>query len=155
MPFLWREAMRVGHAAIDADHQQLIDTMNRFEDAAGNPASLSVLGELLFDLVRFTDDHFGREESVQRSLRYPFANGHAQDHRQIARQARSLLDQWTSAPDAEKASLTPGILAFLNSWMVDHVLGKDMRMRPYLQRAATRPAPALPLGTFDLCSVAV
>ncbi len=132
MPIQWREAMRIGHPAIDADHQRLIEILNLFEESVANGSKPQVMGDILTGLLRYTEHHFEREEKVQKQVRYPFHDGHVQAHRELLKQVTAYRVRWDTQDDVGKVAMTGELAAFLKGWLVNHILEQDLRMKPFV-----------------------
>ena len=65
----WSEAMSVGVARLDRDHQILVGLINRIDEAGEDESTRNrVLPEVLAILIAYTVFHFEREEKVMRRL---------------------------------------------------------------------------------------
>ncbi|MBB4287552.1 bacteriohemerythrin [Roseospira goensis] len=131
----WTPAMSVGVEALDEDHRRLIALLNQLDAVArGEPADLTA-GEIVHELVRYTEYHFAREERLMRLSRYPDTAHHVAIHRDIRRRMVSFEQKFLSAPP--DAPHVEPLLAFLSEWLRRHILGEDMQYRPYMTGEAT------------------
>lgn len=133
MPIVWRDAMSVGNDTIDDDHRGLIDLINRVEAALQTESEQKVLTEVLDQLVRYTHEHFEREERLMRTVRYGGYVLHRQAHRElIVRLGRIRAEIEASKAADAGAERSGAVVALLRSWLVDHIFAEDLRYRPSL-----------------------
>jgi hemerythrin len=128
----WRSAMAIDHGLIDEDHRHLIDIINRFgqhlsRGTAGIGDALDVLHALDF----YAETHFAREEHLQRLVEYPEAEMQHQEHQELIRTLGDIMTMTRSVADAETAEVVPELSRLLRHWLLDHVIKRDLRMKPY------------------------
>jgi hemerythrin-like metal-binding protein len=140
----WREEMSVGHPAIDDDHKRLIAIINDFERAAQERASIQTLHDTLLRLQDYANEHFSREEAVQRDCQFPFYAEHKREHDQLLMQvtefARIYFIKRTRPITAETIA---AMARFLHDWFADHTIRADLKMRRYVRRAYVDPVEYL------------
>jgi len=81
----WREALSVHNDAIDRDHRWLIELVDRIQSLILRHASLARLTLALDELARYTEEHFTREEAIQRAAGYPHLGEHHRAHETLKR----------------------------------------------------------------------
>ncbi len=142
MPIVWRDAMAVGAADLDADHKRLLALLNASEKAVGEQA-LEV-GARLFELVAdYAQTHFQREEVFMLSSGFSGYERHKRLHRAMTEEARQLWRGYLSAGE-DKARL-PHLVSLrdmLNRWLTEHVLGEDMQLKALTGKRARAAAPS-------------
>ena len=148
MSIQWREEMAIDHGLVDQDHQVLINIINEFTDLPKGEATLTKLRQILQELHHYTEVHFSREETLQRAVHYIFAEAHHHEHLDLIKQLRAIEDRMSAAEAGTAPSAPPHaeISAFLRDWIVGHVIGSDLRMKPYaaqLTAHSKRMAPLL------------
>ncbi len=128
----WKPRMSVGVEALDQDHRTLFDLLNQLHDVVrGTSDRVEVVG-IVNDLVRYTEYHFDCEERLMRLGRYPDYEAHERIHRDMRRRMVSFQQKFLDAPtDANVLALYD----YVSDWLVRHILGEDMRYRPYMTRA--------------------
>lgn len=128
MPFIqWDKSFSVGTTALDADHRRLLEILNRIYEAWQTDPSKVELDQLFDELLDYTDGHFNREESKLAARDYEGLPDHHAQHERLremvlAFRARHLAG---NTPDA----LTEDMAKFLKSWLMDHILGEDMKYK--------------------------
>ena len=126
----WTERWSVGVPEMDKDHRVLINLINQLTQAFRAPESNWVVGSVLNSLWDYTAYHFNREEALLRAANFPGASEHANRHVSLKSQVREWLDSYQNDPD----SVDPRELQVsLRGWLMNHVLGEDMRYRPYVE----------------------
>jgi len=131
MPILWREAMSVDGGPIDRDHQVLIAIINEFGDVASGPAAGGKLQRILLDLDTYAKRHFAREEELQRSIRYPNRDSQHREHLRLIEELSGLRAELAVVQGEELGAVHGRMSAFLNHWLIDHVIKSDLQMKPF------------------------
>jgi len=137
MPIQWREQMSVGIKSIDDDHRQLVTLVNQFEELAHQNADLngrneSLVRTLLGQLQAYTAEHFQREERIQQEANYPGIKENAEHHRALTKEMQVMVDRYTQGSSEGGKPLTAADMsAFLNSWLVNHIIKVDLKMRNF------------------------
>ncbi|NHA15328.1 bacteriohemerythrin [Thioalkalivibrio sp. XN279] len=151
MPVVWRERMRIGHELIDADHRYLLSLFNSVELSLRVPDTLRYLPVFFGQFLDYAREHFAREEQVQFKMGFPGYLEHKLEHQRIAAKLAELQDRISTELDAmpedEEAvaalqeQLRPEILELARTWVIDHILQTDGKMRPWFtpDPAAIRP----------------
>jgi len=150
MQIAWRPQMAVDHGLIDRDHWTLLQIISEFSSIEGELPGAQVLAEILQKLDRYTQVHFEREQWLQKTIRYPFAEAHEHEHRDLIRRLDAMRAKFKPEASREEiVAIHREVSALLNSWLLDHILQSDLRMRPFA--AAIRKGTT---GFADLASAA-
>jgi len=129
----WRDNMSVGVEAVDNDHKHLVDLLNQLHFLVLAGADRPSVGEVLEELMHYTEYHFDREETLMRSSDYPGLEEHQTCHRELARRLLEYKKTFDDRPESFDAT---AFYDFLSEWLVVHVLEKDMKYKPYVVREA-------------------
>lgn len=131
MGLTWAEHLSVGNAIIDSDHKNLIVVVNSVECAivTRDRTALSKSFELL---DTYMDIHFRNEERIAEAIKFPFAQNRF-EHMQLMHDMRHMKERLESNFYYWPNSLLDQYSRFLNSWMTDHIVKMDMKMKPALQ----------------------
>jgi hemerythrin-like metal-binding protein len=124
--FVWSGKYRVGIAKVDQQHKKLVTLINalaRQYTEADNP---SVLVKVLDELVSYTNYHFKAEENLMRQCGVDpeFQVGHQRAH-------AAFIQEVTRANKLARdnsQAISTRTLTFLSRWLIQHILGTDMRM---------------------------
>ncbi|MDO8608824.1 MAG: bacteriohemerythrin [Phaeospirillum sp.] len=117
----WGDAWATGHPTIDADHKVLVQYVGDLYQAMTEGRGHDVMAGILCKLVRYTEDHFAREEGIWREGRLSTLD----DHRRVHANLVSKIKQFEKDFVGGKASLTIDVMVFLREWLIDHVFRTD------------------------------
>jgi len=129
----WNDAWRVGHSAIDYDHQMLVNITNQLwdlkESSSIKPAEVK---RILDQLVDYVKRHFAREEAIFMASDYPYKDSHKAMHRDLTKVVEDIATVYERDPDLLDLD---EIMDFLRRWLMDHIAKHDMGYRSYVTRA--------------------
>jgi hemerythrin-like metal-binding protein len=130
----WRDTMSVDRGVIDEDHQHLIDIINRFGSytARGEPDVAGALG-ILNALKFYAENHFAREERLQRLVGYPEHRLQHDEHQRLMATLDEIIARAVSAPGPGPSDVPGQLGLLLRRWLLDHVIKLDLRMKPYAE----------------------
>ena len=126
---LWSDEYLVGDTQIDAQHHYLFDLINAFHDAFMANHSRKEVARLLNQLTDYAETHFQDEECVMCETGYPAAAEHHATHEGLYEQIYALHEKF------EDRALNPTYetVAFLRTWLTDHILKNDVALGKYLK----------------------
>lgn len=116
----WSDAFCIGLPEIDAQHRELIETMNALWHSIVRNETAEKQLSLIDALERYTVAHFGAEETLMRITGYDQIGPHQQSHRQFV----DIIQQKKREVGAG-TPLSLDLLHFLRDWLVDHILRAD------------------------------
>ena len=125
----WTEALSVGNEAIDDDHRHLFDLLDQLQRAT--PAGLvtqEVVG-VVDELVRYTENHFRREEEFMQRVAYPAYPAHKIEHERFVSEVHALQSRLARGAQ----TLILSIDKLLSDWLRQHVLVVDKALAEYLR----------------------
>jgi len=122
---VWRDFYAVGDPSLDAQHKQILATINELYEAMQEGKDRAALTCILDALVQYTLVHFEHEEQLMQEHGYPDVAQHATLHEKL----RERTIDWR-----RRAHLATGhdVLQFLKEWWVGHIQGVDKKYTPYL-----------------------
>jgi hemerythrin-like metal-binding protein len=123
----WSDRYEVGIAAIDGQHREMLDIVNRLLEGLHAGRELDELVETLRELVRCTEHNIATEERLMQE--HGLAAGHhADEHRRLLEAIRHF-----------DLRLDPGGLGesarFLREWLLGHIDEDD---RPFAELLRSR-----------------
>jgi hemerythrin len=120
----WREAYKIGDAAIDEQHQELF---LRAGDviAATNRESQTLSSLRLYQFMR---SHFSHEEELMYRIGYPEIKAHIEQHTALTVRLKAFLKN-ISNDNLIKAELED----FIAHWLLDHIGMVDSKLAAYLK----------------------
>lgn len=130
--FAWTDELKVGNAFIDSDHQKLIKLINELHEAMALGRGKEVLGKTLSELIRYTQEHFKREEEHMQRAAYADYAAHKQEHDKLIKEAVALQTKFNGG----NGMLSVQVSAFLRDWLVGHIMKVDKKLALALKQAA-------------------
>jgi hemerythrin-like metal-binding protein len=129
----WNDAMLTGVAEIDAQHRILVDTLIEARTKLTGSLSDPLFEQLTRDLLAYAIYHFDTEEKLMRQHNYATAApddtaAHLAQHRRFSEQVVTLR---TEAREGKPGS-RDALLAFLQNWLVNHILTSDQRLGQFI-----------------------
>lgn len=121
--FQWDESYSVKVEAIDEQHKQLFDAVQRFSEAAENEEASSEFQRLLDFLINYSRHHFAEEEKYFEAFAYEHAESHAQQHRAFI----DIVQSYRRRFEADELIVPQEVTRFLKNWLTEHVMSSDQR----------------------------
>ena len=143
MALVWKDSYRVGHEAVDEDHQQLFAIANEFCAAANTSAAQTALSRLL----DYANGHFSREEAVLYACGGKAQTNyyHHQSHEVLTSRLRQLILRFGSGPFGRRDpsgksgdQFVKDTAALLEMWIFNHVVKEDVLIKSMLGRKAEK-----------------
>ena len=142
----WQDSFTIGVSFIDADHRVVVSLLNQLYDARQEGQTRDVVGSVLNVLIEYTINHFRREERLMELADYPDLAAHKQRHDYLAGQVQLFQQQY----DAGRYAAVDELLDFLKNWLVEHIIGEDTRIWPWLGRAGLTAEEQPDIGRLRL-----
>ncbi len=120
----WNNKYSVGVEAVDHEHQELIDLINRLHDRLGAADQKREVEAFLGDLFRAISAHFALEERFMREHRYNELTPHKTDHERLLDDLRDIMDAFEQAGEVDDAALGKR----LGGWFSRHFETHDARL---------------------------
>lgn len=122
----WNDSLMTGHALVDNDHRQLINTLNELETALQNGAAKEQIGNIIAFLNKYAREHFTREEAHMIKVRCP---AHAENCRAHA-EFVAKLDGWVAKlNNGASTTLVLEVYRETSNWIRSHILKTDCQLR--------------------------
>ena len=116
----WRAQYNLGLDEIDAQHQSLLELINKAWRAIVRRSDPSVVLAVIDELERYTLAHFTAEETFMRVTGYPAFEAHKREHQAFV--ARIAEERQRAATTG---SLSLDLMHFLRDWLIDHIVVSD------------------------------
>lgn len=127
---IWnQDEYSVGVPSIDEQHLVLFQLINKIHDAVLDEADREAAGAALARLVKYTQEHFSREEQAMVSTRYPGLAQHLLRHQELMRQVNEFHARFLRG----EVALNEELLDFLCDWLVSHIQNVDRDCGAWLQ----------------------
>jgi hemerythrin len=129
--FRWSNAYSVRIPAIDEQHQELVNILNRLFIAVSKREGNKIIAGILDSLMDYTHTHFALEERLMKEANYQDFQNHRHEHKKLIEQ----LDLLTKKYMLEEKPIYFEMLSFLRNWLKEHILGCDAKYSAALQKA--------------------
>ncbi len=129
--FKWSSDYSVKIKTIDDQHQELVNILNRLFVAVSKREGDKVIAGILDALMSYTQTHFALEERLMRQAKYKDIDAHMEEHRKLLEQLDSLCKKHL----LEEKPIYFEMLAFLKTWLKEHIQGVDTKYSAALQQA--------------------
>jgi len=124
----WDDRYSVGIAAVDHEHKELIDLINRIHDEASRAQSKDTVVAFFGDLLRGVSAHFALEERFMREHGYDQLVAHKNDHEHLLDELRELMDNFEASATFDDQALAQA----LDAWFSRHFRTHDARLHKAL-----------------------
>lgn len=120
----WKEEYGVGIEAIDHEHRELIDLINRLHEELDAPDPRSTVPQFFGDLLKAISAHFALEEKLMCDRRYDALGPHKGDHERLLDDLREIMEAFEHAEDIDRVELSQR----LDAWFTHHFRTHDARL---------------------------
>ncbi len=124
----WKDEYSVGIEAIDREHKELIDRINRlhqaFDGADAHKAVPAFFGDLLIAIAA----HFALEEMFMRDLAYDGLDLHKEEHERLLDELREMMDMFEWSEEVDTLELARR----LEPWFTLHFRTRDAELHDVL-----------------------
>ncbi len=129
--FKWSPNYSVNIKAIDNQHQELVDILNRLFVAVSKREGDTAIAGILDALVSYTEKHFALEERLMRQAKYKDLEPHMEEHKKLIEQLDHLCKKFM----VDEKPIYFEMLSFLKTWLKEHIQGVDRQYSLALQEA--------------------
>jgi hemerythrin len=127
--FAWSDDLSVGSSFIDNDHRKLIGLVNQLHDAMSQGHGKDILANVLVELIKYTKEHFRREEDHMQKMQYVDRAAHKVEHDKLLDQVLDLQKKFNDG----SVMLTIQVSKFLREWLVTHIMKSDKKLADAIQ----------------------
>ncbi len=120
----WKPEYSVGIDAVDHEHQELIDLVNRIHDVIEGGRPADEVEEAFGDLFRAISSHFALEERFMREHGYDQFREHKAEHEELLDELRDIMDDYREGRAGPADRLTTAV----ERWFSDHSRIHDARL---------------------------
>ena len=125
----WTQALSVGVADIDEQHQRLFAIIDDLMNAQKEDQEPKALLKILSELVDYSDYHFRTEDNYMIENSYPLFLSHRKEHLAYIKKVGNLITDFEN--NAE--SLSEDLLDFLCGWWRTHISESDLKYARYIK----------------------
>jgi hemerythrin-like metal-binding protein len=124
----WEDRYRVGVAAVDHEHRELIELINRLYAEATAQGSRDAIANFFGDLFKAISSHFALEERLMRERGYDQLTQHKSDHERLLDELRDIMEDLESSERIDERLLADR----LDAWFSRHFESHDARLHNVL-----------------------
>lgn len=117
----WQENFSVGNELIDFQHKKIIEIINKFYNAFLNASAVTILSDILSEMIEYANYHFTEEEKIFNSKNLFLSDEHISEHNTFISASKAFVDKFQE----NDVSLSIEVMEFLRSWLYEHILVKD------------------------------
>ncbi len=118
--------MSTGNDTIDAQHQELIEMINRLHDACRQGKAKEELREMISFLQDYTVRHFSFEEGVMEQHQCPSRNANRAAHQEFLKRFTDLVQAFDQGLDT---SVLVDLKDLTSRWLTSHICGIDAKLK--------------------------
>ena len=118
---IWKPEYSVGVEAVDYEHRELIDTINRLHDQLDNRDRAATIPGFFGDLLKEISSHFALEEKIMRDRGYERLPSHKEDHERLLDDLRDIMDSFEYSEEIDSVELA----LRLDAWFSRHFRTHD------------------------------
>jgi hemerythrin len=124
----WEDHYSVGVAAVDHEHKELIELINRLYVEATARGSKDAVVNFFGDLFRAISAHFALEERLMRERVYDQLMQHKSDHERLLDELRDIMEDFEANDQFDERLLAQR----LDAWFSRHFETHDARLHNVL-----------------------
>jgi hemerythrin-like metal-binding protein len=128
----WGEDMVLGIQEIDNQHKALFSLANRLRKVV-NGGDISSIGITFMAVMNYAGKHLKDEEELLTKHKYPSIENHKKMHVKILEDVTSLHEQYKTASDTEKTTISRNFCDFLENWLITHIGQEDRQHCTWLK----------------------
>jgi hemerythrin len=119
MPLVWDSKLDTGIEVIDAQHRRIVAYVNHLE-VAKTKGDKSLVGDVIEQLVDYTQSHFSFEEAMMEEAGYKFLKPHQKVHELFIRRVTGFTMR-----AAKGEEVADELHAMLTTWLLNHIASED------------------------------
>jgi hemerythrin len=116
--------LRLGRQDLDHQHAGMFERLA----SLSKPGSLDETRGVVFDLLRYTREHFLAEEMFMEGIGYPALVDHRELHDNLLKELVRLASRNLGVPDAQR-----DFQVFVQKWLVEHIQMADRKIVAFLE----------------------
>ncbi|MBF0471248.1 MAG: response regulator [Gammaproteobacteria bacterium] len=138
MTVAWKESYRIGQSAVDQQHQELFQSLQRFEELS----SAQELETMFAFLLHYLERHFADEERFMGDIDFYEFEAHRERHFEFQLRLQRLSEGAVSEENWQEVALQ--LQREVTTWLIEHILEWDLRIGEYYRELHSNDR------TFDL-----
>lgn len=126
----WRDSFAIGIPAIDKQHRELCDQVDKLFEACSGGKGADEVKKTLDFLASYTVRHFADEEALQQKIKYPKFQQHKALHTEFLEKVTKLKREATES--GINITMVIKINQMISDWLVKHIKGTDSDLKNYV-----------------------
>ena len=127
--FEWYDEYSIGVDEVDVQHKRFLNLIKRTYELAGQTIENKEVFNLLDELMRYAQFHFGSEELLMQTYSYPKYGEQRDEHVRLTKELAGKMEEIGS----NKGELN-NLLLFLVNWFFDHDSHFDKEFGAYVNK---------------------
>lgn len=136
MTINWDSRLDTGIEVIDAQHKRLIVYVNQLE-VAKRRQDAALVGDVLGQLIEYTQSHFGFEEAMLEDAKVMFLDLHKHEHERFIEDITAY-----SVRAAKGEYVGDELYSMISNWLIHHIGTEDRAYVPAVLAAQAADEPA-------------
>lgn len=124
----WNTSYEIGHDLIDSQHRIFLMLLNKLSVTIAKGVTKEHMFRVMSELKKYAEFHFISEENEMYDCHYPGIKSHQHIHSKILFEF-TVLSERVSQGRAQPEE----VVAFLKSWLFDHILNEDIHIAQYIR----------------------
>jgi len=120
----WKDEYKVGIDAIDNEHRELIETINRLHEELDSPDRKRTVPGFFRRLLVEIKAHFAHEEEFMREHHYAGLSAHKEDHDLLLDELRDIMEAFERSLEIDSVDLSMR----LDAWFFRHFHHYDTQL---------------------------
>ncbi len=122
----WEDSYKIGVSAIDDQHKQLFDLVNRLYALNENENIKEKIRTILYEFREYMLTHFKDEEVYMASIGFPGLTHHKALHEEIVEQLTNIIQT-----SATLNIIRTKMRVFAKRGLIDHILNEDIKIKDH------------------------
>ena len=127
----WNDSLVIGVEEIDEQHKMLIERLKNLADAFEHQQGETEVFKTFEFMSEYTDFHFSSEQEQMKNADYPGLEYQIAQHEEFKASLKRLIEDFEE--EGITRALTTSVNTFLISWLVNHIVGVDMKFAEFLK----------------------
>ena len=134
---IWKESYKIGVKEVDEQHKELFKRLNEFiktvkDDSDDTKTKIQEVTETLEFMGDYVDEHFSKEEKLQKKYDYPGYEKHHEAHKKFKSEIKEFADQFQQGEYNEELALE--FSGRLLTWLINHVAYTDQKIGKHINK---------------------
>jgi hemerythrin len=126
----WNETFSVNIKEMDAQHQKLIEIINRLHEAMRTGKGNQEINSVIEQMINYSQHHFQEEEKLMAAQNYSGYLHQKAEHLAFIRK----VNEFKQKADLGQVALSISVSSYLNDWLTRHILIEDKKYSQYLNK---------------------